>query len=178
MKTTLIFFLFASPVLAQNKFADAAIAPGCGAEDARFDVKTHKGQHPIAQPETGKALVYFIEDDSEYGGLFGPTTREGLDGMWVGATHGNSYFYVSVAPGEHHLCASLQPVGDSDKTQTRAVAHFTAEAGNVYYFRVKNSWRRDYGPVGAGVIDFAPLDSDEGLLLASTFSLSTFHLRK
>jgi hypothetical protein len=175
MKGALIFFLLASPALAQDKLADTVLAPGCGAEDAKFDVKTLKRQHPVTQPDGEKALVYFIEDDSENGSIFKPTIRAGLDGGWVGATHGNSYFYFSAAPGEHHLCASWQPVDASEKNRTRAVAHLTAEAGHVYYFRVKSRWNGKYGALN---IDFAPLDSDEGKLLMSTFSFCTFHPRK
>jgi hypothetical protein len=175
MKSVLVFLLFTSPALAQNRLSDTAIAPGCGAEDAKFAVKTEKRQHPVTQPDAGKALVYFVEDDSEFGSSPKPTTRAGLDGKWVGATHGNSYFYFTVDPGEHHLCASWQTtvvLGQGHKT---AAAHFTAEAGSVYYFRVKNTWMRD---LGVAVISLKPLDTDEGLLLASKFSLSNFHPKK
>jgi hypothetical protein len=175
MKAAFILLLLASPALAQNK--DRAVAPGCGAVDAKFDVKKVKGQHPISQPDAGKALVYFIEDDTDFDSIFKPTTRAGLDGAWVGATHGNSYFYFSVEQGEHHLCASRQSTEDPGQTLTKAVAHFTAQAGNIYYFRVKNRWHRD-SVFGQHVIDFVPVDSDEGLLLASTYSPVTSHLRK
>jgi hypothetical protein len=175
MKRTVLFFLLVAPVWGQSSIAQNAVAPGCGAEDERFDVKMHKGQHPTAQLEEGKALVYFMEDDSDYGPLFKPTTRAGLDGVWMGATHGNSYFYFSVAPVEHHLCASWQPEDASKPSHTRAVAHFTAEADEVYYFRAKNMWTREYG---AGEIEFAELDSDEGALLASSYSWSTFRVKK
>ena len=168
MKLAAALFLFASPAFAQNAPTDTAVAPGCGVEDVKFDVKTNQGQHPAARPEAGKALVYIIEDDSENTNSR-PTTRAGLDGRWVGATHGNSYFYFSVAPGEHHLCASWQK-----GPRLRAVAHFSAEAGKVYYFRVKNS-ATFYVPHSAPQsIDLAPLDSDEGVLLTSTLPLSTF----
>jgi hypothetical protein len=154
-----------------NAATKTTVTPGCGVEDTRFDVKTIKGQHPAAQPDAGKALVYFIEDDSENADSR-PTTRAGLDGSWVGATHGNSYSCFSVAPGEHHLCASWQ------KGQFKAVTHFSAEAGNVYYFRVRN-YARDYVPhTLPQSIDLAPLDSDESLLLTSTFPLRTFRLKK
>jgi hypothetical protein len=175
MKAALLFVLLASPAFAQNKFADTAIAPSCGADDAKFDVKTLKRQHPVSQLDAEKALVYFIEDDSNYNSFFKPTTRAGLDGAWVGATHGSSYFYFSVAPGEHHLCASWQPIDARQKSRTKALAHFTAEAGRIYFFRVKNHWNGNYGAVD---INFEPLDSDEGRLLESTFSFSTFHPRK
>jgi hypothetical protein len=45
----------------------------------------------------------------------------GLDGEWVGATQRNSYFSLSVDPGEHHVCAT-------EGGQLFAFAHFTAEA--------------------------------------------------
>jgi hypothetical protein len=123
----------------------------------------------------GKALVYFVEDDSQFGSIPKPTTRAGVDGRWVGATHGNSYLFISVDPGEHHLCASWQSaviVGQGHKT---VAAHFTAAAGGVYYFAVKNTWVRDLGTAG---ISLTPLDSDEGQLLLRTFLLSTSHQKK
>jgi hypothetical protein len=79
--------------------------PYCGG--AQFEVTTLKSQHPVVQPDAEKAVVYFIEDDdSAYPWGRKPTIRAGLDGSWVGATHSNSFFYFSVAPGEHHLCAN------------------------------------------------------------------------
>lgn len=168
LKAAMVFFLLASPAFAQNKSTEPAVAPGCGPFGAEFKV-TRKDQHPVTQPNEEKALVYFIEDDREYAALRKPTVLAGLDGRWVGATHGNSYFYFSVAPGERHLCASRQ-----GSSQMRAVAHFTAEPGKVYYFAVKNRT----GLHQNDAIDFGPLDSDEGLLLASTFPLSTSQLKK
>jgi hypothetical protein len=175
MKAALVLFLLASPAFAQSKLADTAVAPGCGADDAKFAVKTDDAKHPAGQPDAGKALVYFIEDDSDFGSFPRPTTRAGIDGGWVGATHGNSYFFFIVDPGEHHLCASWQTAIVIGQGHKAAAAHFTAEAGNVYYFRVRNCWHRDNG---VAAIDFAPLDSDEGLLLASKFSLSSSHPKK
>ncbi len=175
MRAVLLLFLLASPAFAQNKFRDTAVAPSCGTDDARFDVMANKHRHPVAQPDAEKALVYFVEDDSNYNAIFKPTIRAGLDGAWIGATHGSSYFYFSVAPGEHHLCASWQPVDAAEKSRARALAHFTAEAGHVYYFRAKSHWNGNYGALD---INFEPLDTDEGQLLASTFSFSTFHPKK
>jgi hypothetical protein len=175
MKLALVLLLFASPAFAQNKLADTAVAPGCGADNAKFAVKTDDDKHPAAEADPGKAIVYFIEDDSSFESLPKPTTRAGVDGAWVGATHGNSYFFFSVDPGEHHLCASWQTGIILGQGHKAAAAHFTAEAGGVYYFRVRNRYFREHG---VAEIDFAPLDSDEGLLLASKFSLSTSHPKK
>lgn len=172
--SVLAILLFTSLAFAQDKSASAG-APGCGAPDTKFEVRSERGQHP-AKPEAGEALVYFIGDDSEFEMNPKPTTRIGVDGEWVGATHGNSYFYFSVDPGVHHLCASWQPALLLLKVQKTAEAHFTAEAGGAYYFEVKNTWWRDRG--GTGIISLEPLDSDEGQLLANKFSFSSSQPKK
>jgi len=89
-----------------------------------------------------------------------PTTRLGVDGAWVRATHSDSYFCFSVEPGEHHLCASWQ-AGGLDPTSGIAAAHFAAEAGHVYYFRARNGSLPD----GTTTIEFKRLDSDAQLLI-------------
>jgi hypothetical protein len=87
-------------------------------------------------------------------------------------------------------CAEDKPVGTAlppvcgaagvkfdvktDSERQTAAAHFTAAAGAVYYFRVKNKGGR-YSAAGTSL---RPLDSDEFLLLASTFSFSTSHEKK
>jgi hypothetical protein len=136
------------------------LTPGCGPPVVKFGVTTGREHHP-AQPEAGKALVYFIQDDSYFSKLPRPTTRMGIDGEWVGATHANSYSYVSVDPGVHHLCASWQP---TDLDHGTGTLHFAAEAGGIYFFTVKNRITN---------ISFVSSDSDEGQFLISRFVLST-----
>jgi hypothetical protein len=176
LKSSWLAFLLLSSFLPALAWAqtESAGAPGCGAPDSKFEVKTEK-QPQSAQPDAAKALVYFIENDSDFGSNPKPTTRLGVDGEWVGATHGNSYFHFLVDPGVHHLCASWQTtviLGQGHKT---AAAHFTAEAGGVYYFEAKNSWWLDHGSAS---ISLHPLDSDEGQLLTNQAALSTFQLKK
>ena len=166
--------MLASFAFAQDKPSATATAPGCGLANTKFEVKTDSQQHPIAQPESGKALLYFIEDDTSFSSRPKPTTRLGIDGNWAGATQGNSYFYLSITPGEHHLCASWQSRVLLFSERKAAAAHFTAEAGRVYYYRVKNIW----GQYSAADISLEPLDSDEGQLLMSKFAFSTFHPQK
>lgn len=165
------FALLSLPVLAQSNDAAATGLPGCGNPAVKFEVKTGKGQH-LAQSEAGKALVYFIEDDSKFQSIPKPTTRAGLDGKWVGATHGNSYLSFSVTPGIHHLCASWQFAAITGLGHKTAATHFNAETGGVYYFGVKNTFLRTEGsPIVE--INLTPLDSDEGQLLANRSALST-----
>jgi hypothetical protein len=170
----LVVLLFAGLAFAEDKPIGTALPPVCGAAGAKFDVKTDSGRHPASEPETGKALVYFLEDDSEFGSTPKPTTMASLDGQWVGATHGDSYFYFSVDPGEHHLCASWQTKVLLGQDLQTAAAHFVAAPGGVYYFQVKNKGG-SYRKAGTSL---EPLDSDEFLLLASTFSFSTSHEKK
>lgn len=170
MKASLVVLFFATTALAQTNATPAASAPGCGAAHIKFAVKTTKSQHPVVQPEKDKALIYFIEDDSSFESRPQPTTRLGVDGAWVGANHGDSYFYVSVDPGEHHLCASWQSFVALGAHETSAAAHFTAEAGQTYYFRVRNTWLLEHGVTH---VELSALDSDEGQVLTSRSSFST-----
>lgn len=174
MKTLLVVFWLCSTAFAQSVGTAPTVAPGCGSENVKFDVKTEKSQHPIAQPESGKAIVYFVEDDNSFESFPKPTSRIGVDGTWVGANHGDSYFYFTVDQGEHHLCASWQSFVVLGAQETSAAAHFKAEAGQTYYFRVKNVWLRDQGN---GHVELLPLDNDEGQLLASKFAFSTSHTK-
>jgi hypothetical protein len=149
---------------------DAVGAPGCGPGGAQFAVKTGDAR-PDQQGAASRAVVYFIEDDAEFASIPKPTTRMGIDGRWVGATHGNSYLFVTVDPGEHHLCASWQKnVVLGGGGRQGAAAHFTAEAGGVYYFEAKNRWWRD---VGRAEMSLKPLDNDEGQLLVGKYAYSS-----
>jgi hypothetical protein len=40
MEAAIVLFLLAAPAFAQNKSTDPAIAPGCGTDNARFEVTT------------------------------------------------------------------------------------------------------------------------------------------
>ena len=178
-----LFALVALPVLAQDGQLSPAGAPGCGPDQVNFEVKASKGAI-TAQHEAGKALVYFIEDDSDFNSVPKPTTRAGLDGQWVGATHGNSYLYFEVDPGVHHFCASWQGhahsgismlAGVSSGYGSKAAASsFTAEAGSVYYFVAKNIFYQRENSSNKVDLSLIQLNSDEGQLMVSrsTFSIS------
>ncbi|MGA7226276.1 MAG: hypothetical protein WA603_13505 [Candidatus Acidiferrales bacterium] len=172
MRTALIFFLLALPAWAQEKATTDATAPACGPNNIKFDVTQDKSPHPVAQPEPGKALVYFIQDKGAQSfGIGGSVeTMIGLDGTWVGANRNNSYFSVSVEPGEHHACSTVPFY----LKETVELAHFTAEAaGKVYYFRVRVILTR------AGTRYFlAPLDSDQAKYWIASYPLSVSHPKK
>jgi hypothetical protein len=167
MRSALVVMLLAASAFAQNESAAAA---ACGPMAVTFHVKRDESQHTFAPPEPGKARVYFVQDIGEVNCLGGcVTTKIGLDGAWVGANQHNSYFSVSVEPGEHHVCANL-PSHISRQGQLLAFAHFTAEGGKVYYFRT-----RAFGGNNQALFDIDPLDCDQAKYLIASYPLSVSH---
>ncbi|MGH9687942.1 MAG: DUF2846 domain-containing protein [Candidatus Acidiferrales bacterium] len=170
-------------LIAAVGLAYAQSVPGCGPANVRFDVKTTRASQPAATAAPGKALVYFLQDDLKYKATPRPTTRFGIDGTWVGATHANSYFYVFVDPGEHHLCANWQ----SDTTpfyfgrkRATAATGFTAEAGETYYFRARDIAHTNgqHSIVSEPELLLFPVESDEAQAIMNSFAFSSFHEKK
>jgi hypothetical protein len=160
MKCALIALLFAASAFAQAPSGAATSA--CGPKDASFDVKLDKIQHTLAQPDVGKALVYFIQEKGS--DAFAVTTKIGIDGAWVGANKNSSYFAASIDPGEHHVCANVQ----SFRGHPVGLAHFTAELGKVYYFDA----RVVYGEGSDLYFFLGAADSDQAMYLINSLPLS------
>jgi hypothetical protein len=171
--------LFAMPMIARGQDAqDAAAlarAAGCGPSEVEFNVKTDKNQRPTPQPEAGKAMVYVFDTIKLDPGLvIGTVTlRIGLDGSWMGANHGDSYFYFAVDPGDHRVCAQWQSSLDS-RSKLASAASLTAEAGQVYYFRAIADARSH----DRGAVRLEPVDPAEALLLTASSAYSTSHPKK
>jgi Protein of unknown function (DUF2846) len=162
MRVILVAMLLTAFGCAQDQSNLATTA--CGAAAVTFEVKRDELPHPVTPPDPGKARVYFVRDMGIVNcvGSCG-TTKMGLDGAWVGASQRNSYFSISVDPGEHHVCAT-------DGGQLFAFAHFTAEAGQIYYFRTRRlsgKFQETY--------DMQAIDSDQGKYLIASYPLSVSH---
>jgi hypothetical protein len=169
MKIFLIVVLSSVSALAQN--ASSRIAPACGPQGVSFDVKLDNSQRTVVRPPPGKAQVYFVQD-KDVGSLgIGGTVESliGIDGQWVGMNKNNSYFSVSMEPGDHHLCANVQ----SHVGHPIELLHFIAETDNVYYFRER------IVPTPYGLYLFLdPIDSDEAKYLINSYPLSISHPTK
>lgn len=150
---------------AQGNMDSTSPYAACGPNETQFDTKTDSADSPTVQPAEGKAQVYVVEDQ-QFKFVKDVTTRVGLDGAWVGANRGNSYFVFLVDPGKHHLCTDWLPSVGSGRLVS--LAEFTAEAGKAYYFRARTTGARDERPA----VDLERVNSDEGRLLVSTGSLS------
>ena len=160
MRVAVITLLLAAPAFAQMRPAyDAA----CGGGNVLFGVKLDESQHTLAQPDPGKARIYFFHDAGAGRTLGYPTIKVAIDGAWVGANHANSYFSVSIEPGEHHVCVNLQ---SSIYSQRVELAHFTAEAEKVYYYRTRLVLSRS-----VELLELDSIDSDQGKYLIATLPL-------
>jgi hypothetical protein len=158
----------------------------CGDPKVTFDVITAKKPPVPVTPADGKAKIVFIESiNNSFGcgmATFGcnPTARVGIDGAWVGATQGNSYFSVDVAPGEHHVCTGWQSsLGHLSKMV--GLDSVNAEAGKVYYFEIKVSVKvHNYG--GAQEtdrnLDFTQVNEDEANYRIKISELATSTQKK
>jgi len=174
MKKTIVagilLVAFASLGFAQDHAPAVSARGGCGPSAGQFDVKADRKQHPVASPDAGKALAYVFEDIER-----GPTMRVGVDGAWIGANKGKSYFFFSVDPGDHQVCTNWQS-GTFKETSKRIGSAMTlkAEAGKTYYLRteVYERTERDFN------VKFVPVETAEGQFLISASAFSTFHSKK
>jgi Protein of unknown function (DUF2846) len=168
MRVSLVAFLFAAitSASAQNPFGPLPRA--CGPNDVSFTVKLDKSSHSLTPPEPGKARIYFLQDTGVTAISSSPTepTMFGVDGAWVGAIHGKSYFSMSIDPGEHHLCAALK---FNREGRTAVLAHLQVEAGRTYFYRMR---------LIEDLLGLDPVDSDEGSYLIANYPLSVFQPRK
>ena len=161
MRIALVIMFLAASAFAQVQSAVAKAA--CGPNDMDFEIKLDKSKHTLTQPEPGKARVYFIQDIGRVSCLGACVkTKIGVDGTWVGAIRHNSYFSISVEPGEHHMCANTG--------QEVALLHLNAEPGKTYYFRTRVS-----GSNTQSLFDFDPIDSDQAQHLIASYPLSVSH---
>jgi len=108
MKTALALILFAVSAWSQDQSAIGAAQAACGPKNVKFSAKQDATKHPTPEPDAHKALVYVVQELGEFkcGGC--ALTRLGLDGTWVGANQGTSYFFFWTESGEHHLCLNWQ----------------------------------------------------------------------
>lgn len=181
MKTPLLVVFLVGCAFAQNPDFVPNAKPACGPVSAGFRIKTNDAPRPDAQIAAGKALIYVVEDQ-KFKAFRDVTARIGMDGAWVGAMRGNSYVSFTVEPGEHHFCADW--VSDWI-TGGRLVSLYglNAEAGKVYYFRVRTSGTpgsltEEHHQGDIASLDLDLVNEDEGKLLVASSASSNFQAKK
>jgi len=132
MKLTVGALLLAFTLAFANRSSAATLPDACGDDKITFEVKTQKDQPAPAPPDAGNAQIVFVEKFDSLGFCIGceVTTRVGVEGKWVGANHGNSYFAYTVTAGEHHLCVDWRSVEDHLRRKV-GLASLNAEPGKV-----------------------------------------------
>lgn len=168
MRMVVLAIFFAASAFAQNLPASPTAA--CGSQIGSFKVKLDESQHTPLPPDPGKARIYFIHDAGTNWTTGYPTVKIAVDGTWAGANHGNSYFSISLDPGEHHVCATLQ---SSLVAQRMELAHLTAASETVYYYRTRLILSR-----GVELLELDSIDNDQGRYLIASFPLSVSNFRK
>ena len=63
MKSALVVLFFAASALAQTPSGPATSA--CGPKSDNFRCELDKSQHTLAQPDAGRALIYFIQENGD-----------------------------------------------------------------------------------------------------------------
>jgi hypothetical protein len=176
--------------LAPLTHAKTVLPDACGDESIKFDVTTQKDQPAPQPPPAGSAQIVFAEEQNARTSFHLVTARYGVDGNWVGANYGDSYFVVNVTPGVHHLCVNAQ--GDKKAV---GVTSFTAEAGKIYYYEASTTVTRSgggmvttNGPNGPSTgmapgsvnknFQFNQLSEDEGKYRIKAWKLATWKTKK
>ena len=168
MRTILLSMLLSISVCICAQSPDLTAA--CGPAKTTFTA--HESALLVDQtpPAAAKAVVYFIQDRGEAAESQHFTVKIGMDGAWVGAYKNNSVIAVSVDPGEHHVCAKVQ--SSFAPGLNLALAHFTAVAGQIYYFRTR------FVGESPGRLDLDQPDTDQARYLIATYPASLYKPKK
>ena len=75
--------------------AKTVLPDACGDENVKFDVKTEKDQPAPEPPPAGSGQIIFVEEQNARTSFHMVTVRYGMDGNWVGANYGDSYFVLT-----------------------------------------------------------------------------------
>jgi hypothetical protein len=162
LKSLLSGLLLCASLLAAAQARASKRPDACGDGKVKFDVYTEGHQPAPARPAAGWAQIVLIEDQNQAAYYQDATVRFGLDGEWVGASKGKSYFVVAENPGVHRLCASMQDESNVE------LATVTAEADKVYYLEAKVEVHTtgtpisDSPPTFTVTLTLAPLSEEEG----------------
>ncbi len=153
------------------------LPPSCGPVKPAIRIQTSKHNHPPIPLAPGAATLVFVQRIPVCLGCSADrvgVTRIGMDGSWVGGNKGNSYFAVTVAPGEHHVCAYWDTfeLSGEDKLWLTDV---TAQPGHTYYYKVEvlPDWQQRQP-----MLRLKALQPDEANLLISGSSFATVEHKK
>lgn len=164
------------PAVQASAKSKTILPDACGDDAVQFDAKQEKDAPAFAGPADGKALIVFVESMPNEMKMQS-TTRFGVDGAWVGANRGDSYFTFTAEPGEHNLCASMQSAPARMKKTFTQMASVTAEAGKIYYFEARVNTIGGLN-VGIASFDFTQLSDSDGKYRVKAWKFATSKPKK
>ncbi|HLJ49006.1 MAG TPA: hypothetical protein VKU01_23490 [Bryobacteraceae bacterium] len=160
--------LLACSAAAQDKTAEHEALAACGPAGVSFQVNGDKSHHPTPAPENGKALLYLTGD-----------AAFGVDGHWVGASTGKSYFTVSLDPGVHEVCARKSHwlpwfgiIYVWTKSTAYSVHELDTKAGETYYFGPQGGLSN---PPSITSFELVRYNTAEGTRIVAASRFSTSH---
>ncbi len=161
MKQSICAFFFAILLVVVMQARCTTLPDACGDEKIKVDVAVQKPPSALPAANTTSATLVFVQRLGE--SCIGcSVTRVGLDGTWIGANKGASFFSVTTAPGEHHVCAFWDAPGARIENKIE-LTELEALAGQIYYFEI------EIGP--RSTREFAmrlkPISADMGTFLVS-----------
>lgn len=147
----------------------AKLPASCGPQSTTVSVQTKKERKKLAAIPAGKARLVFVQQLGVCPGC--GVVRIGLDGKWVGANKGNSWFDVVVPAGEHHVCGFWNFSHTGLENRVR-LTELDAKAGQTYYFET-SALTAQY-EVNRLRLTSIPRNEGAFLVLRSKVSLSRF----
>ena len=162
-QTIALGLLLIGTAAAKDPVALRAALASCGPAGVHFQT-IHSPSPQPAEAEKGKARILLVGD-----------AAYAIDGRWVAKTTGNTYFAVSLDPGEHHLCARYSHwlpwealIFIWTKVTVYSVHSLDAKAEETYYFGPRGN---PLNPPAIAVFHLIQYDSDEGarIVAASKF---------
>jgi hypothetical protein len=144
----------------QDPYPLDKVITACGPPQAQFRVAAAPAAPPLAAT-SNQATIYIVAMSFD-GWLSGPVVRIGMDGAWVGAVKGSSWFALRVSPGVHHFCARRQTSANSqdDPEFDIALNVLDAKPGSVHYLTMAPPYI-----IGPGIMLLEENNPDEALLL-------------
>jgi hypothetical protein len=109
----------------------ASLPGGCGDDAVQYKVKTEKARAlDVPAPGSSQLVVIHTLAGDDWNGQ--PIARIAVDGKWLGAVKGHTYFTADIAPGPHTVCVSRQTSIRAEKDNV-SVSSINAQPGQPVY---------------------------------------------
>ena len=171
MKQAMAAFFFCVLFALACQLRATTLPDACGNEKIKVDVAVQKPLSALPAANATTATLVFVQrlDEACIGCS---VARVGLDGTWIGADKGASFFSVTTAPGEHHVCVFWEAPGAKIENRI-GLTDFEAMVGQIYYFEI------EIGPRSTGEIAMRlkPISEDMGEFLVSRSKQSVATLK-